>query len=54
MVGDLDEPCGLYAECPVRLQAHVGLRVAAAFGAAIWHNNKTGQSATRSLTAYDH
>jgi hypothetical protein len=22
--------------------------------AAIWHNNKTGQPATRSLLAYDH
>jgi hypothetical protein len=25
-----------------------------AMAAAIWHNNKTGQSVTRSLTAYDH
>ena len=25
-----------------------------AMAAAIWHNNKTGQPATRSLIAYDH
>ena len=35
----------------------VAIRVAQrilAMAAAIWHNNKTGQPVTRSLTAYDH
>ena len=31
----------------------VGQRILA-MAAAIWHNNKTGQPVTRSLTAYDH
>lgn len=30
--GELDEACGVHAECPVGLQAHVGLTAAATFG----------------------